>query len=274
MSVSQESQKKPGGNTKTPGLQYQNYRYFITLPYENCCGSLLSQHLKGFCKKFTFQAERGESGFEHWQIEVSLKTKEYMHTFKNMLGFNEAHIEPTKDYFKAVAYCSKKETRIEGPYTEKSIFIETPVLGKKWQHALRDELLLTKPDYRKIIIYVDTIGGAGKTDLATWFIDNHSENTAYFPYGKVGDMAYALPDNPKYVFFDIPRVVDDRINWTGIESIKNGLIFSSKYESKLKRFNRPHVVLFTNHEIDRTTLSVDRYDVRYLSNEDIKEETD
>lgn len=121
------SQDKPGGNTRPPGLLHQHYRWCLTIPYKEITASCLSQHFKSIgCKKFTFQAEKGktETQYEHWQCEVSLETKQYFSAFQNLLGISKAHIEPTKDYFAAKNYCSKSDTRIEGPYTEESKFLK------------------------------------------------------------------------------------------------------------------------------------------------------
>lgn len=266
--MSQKSHPEPPGNTKTGGGDWQYYRYSFTLPREEIEKSQLSQHLKGFCKNFTFQCEQSESGYVHWQCEVSLKTKLRKHEFKNLLGFNKAHIEPTINYFASKNYCGKAETKLEGPYNENSVFVITPTLDKKWQDQLRSELInnngYDNKYYRKIIICVDVEGGAGKTDFATWFMDNFPEHTAYFPYGKIADMAYAIPKDPKYIFFDIPRTQQEHINWSAIELLKNGILFSSKYESGFKRFNRPHVIVMLNEYPDMNALSRDRYDIRTL----------
>lgn len=195
----------------------------------------------------------------------------YFEQFKNMLGFDKAHIEPTKDYFKAKAYCSKTETRIEGPYDEKSIFLNTPELTKSWQINAKAECL-EKPDYRKIKWYVDIVGGAGKTDFCIHMYD--TMKACIFNNGKFSDIAYALPENPQIIIFDLPRTLEERVNYTAIEACKNGLIFSGKYESSMKRFNKPHVIVMANFEPDYNALSKDRWDVIFLSQENLKEEED
>lgn len=68
-----------------------------------------------------FQLERGEqSGYEHWQIFVRFKNQKRFTTLRKQLasaGLATAHIEPRRgSVAQAVAYCSKEETRLEGPY--------------------------------------------------------------------------------------------------------------------------------------------------------------
>lgn len=258
--MSQKSQQKPAGNTKTAGLNNQLYRYCVTLKREDITPSQLSQHLKGFCKKFTFQIEKGESGYEHYQIEVSLKEKLYFHQFKNILGFNDAHIEPTRDYLAAIKYCSKADTRIEGPWDEKSVFLKTLTVLRPWQKSLETELL-TEPDDRKIIWIYDN-GNTGKSSFAKYMAITH--NATVLGNGKLGDLSYAIPDNPKIIIFNLTRSVDGYVNYAAIECIKDGLVFSSKYESKTKIYNCPHIVIFANFEPDESKLTGDRWDIRNL----------
>jgi len=64
--------------------------------------------------------------------------------------------------------------------------------------------------------------------------------------GAFNDIAMALPNDPKIVIFNFSRGLEERVNYNAIEAVKDGLIFSGKYESKTKIFNSPHVVIFCN----------------------------
>ncbi len=81
---------------------------------------------------------------------------------------------------------------------------------------------------------------------------------------------------PSVVFFDLSRSSVDRINWGVIESIKNGKILSSKYESSNICWSPPHVIVFTNRcpceknefgKSDYSSLSEDRWDIRHVDHE-------
>lgn len=260
--MSQKSQDKPGGNTKTPGPLYQQYRWCITLPYEETTASQLSQHLKSFCKKFTYQAEKAESGFQHWQIEISLNNKEYFASVKNLIGFDKAHIEPTKNYFAAKNYCSKQDTRIEGPYNEKSVFIKTITTLRKWQQNIVN-IIKEEPDDRSIYWYWEKTGNIGKSVFCKYLAVHHE--ATIFNNGKFSDLAFAIPDNPKIIVFDLPRQSEERFNYSAVEAIKNGMIFSGKYESKTKIFNSPHVLIFANYEPDKSAMSKDRWKITEIN---------
>lgn len=259
------SQSEPAGNTSTAGLKNKNYQlyrvfftYNITKPNEPTpedFWNLLSEH----CKKFEFQLEQGKTGNYHYQGWFSLKQKEYFNTIKNM--FPKMHIEPQKDYFASKNYCTKKdETYREGPWNEKSIFIKTIEPSYQWQQDLFIDLL-NEPDDRKIIWYIDKKGGKGKTQFAKYMHVN--EGACILNNGGSKDIAYMI-NSPKIVIMDLCRDVEFRFNYNILEQIKNGMVFSAKYESSYKVFNSPHVVVFSNWEPDMSKLSKDRWDIREL----------
>lgn len=269
--MSQKSHDEPTGNTKTVGSPYQYYRFSVTLPHNLIEASQLSQHLKSFCKSFTFQGEISESGYHHWQIELSLITKHRTHEFKNLLGFKEAHIEPTINYFKAKNYCSKDDTRTEGPYNEKSTFVKTITELRPWQKEI-EKMLLEKPDDRTILWVYDPKGGAGKTQFAKYLAIKYK--ATILNNGAFKDIAQAIPDSPNIVVFNFPRSIEEKINYGAIECIKDGLIFSAKYESKMKIFNSPHVIIMANFYPRTEEMTLDRWDIIELSIDKIDKETD
>lgn len=252
--TSQLSHQKPPGNTN---IRWQLYRWVLTIPAEEYTASQLSQDLDSFCKEYYFQKERGDSGYEHWQVCLSLNTKEYFGTVKNLFS-SKAHIEQCIDWPKSKKYCQKEDTRIDGPYSHlrKPLVIIDEL--RDWQKKVI-ELIKKEPDPRKIHWYYDEEGGKGKTTLSKYLIYNY--NASYVRNAKTADIAYSLKDNPKVVIFDLSRSNEDRINYGAIESVKDGLIFSSKYESKLKIFNSPHVIVFANTEPNLSKLSNDRWDI-------------
>lgn len=57
------------------------------------------------------QHERGESGYDHWQIVFSFTEKKTLRTAKRLLGIDGAHIEPTRS-LAAREYVWKEDTRV------------------------------------------------------------------------------------------------------------------------------------------------------------------
>lgn len=132
---------------------------------------------------------------------------------------------------------------------------------RPWQEALR--VKLTGPvDSRKVLWFTDFTGGQGKTEFAKWAVVNLQAHIVH--NAKTADIAYGLPTDPRIVIFDYTRSMEGHVNYGILEAVKNGMVFSSKYESRMKCFTKPHVVVFSNFEPDLTKLSADRWDVTNL----------
>lgn len=132
---------------------------------------------------------------------------------------------------------------------------------RPWQAELLAKLEL-EPDARKVMWYYDTKGNTGKSFMARYLVQH--KGAFYCNGGKGPDIAYSY-DCERIAIFDFPREYAEYINYGVIEQVKNGMLFSSKYESGLKLCDIPHVVIFANFEPDRSKLSCDRWDVINLS---------
>lgn len=130
---------------------------------------------------------------------------------------------------------------------------------RNWQLHLKT-ILDGEPDDRKIIFVVDTNGNTGKTWFSHYMIQHSSKKAQVLAPGKHADMAFALMNNPDIVIIDAPRSKQgDYLQYDFIEAVKNGYVFSSKYESRYKRFKHPHVVVMMNEPPSDDKLSKDRY---------------
>lgn len=135
---------------------------------------------------------------------------------------------------------------------------------REWQAKLNDKLK-RPPDSRKIIFVVDRDGNEGKSWFARYFCDLHDDAQIIIP-GKKADMAYTLEDDKRVFFLDCPRSKQGEfIQYDFLEEMKNGYVFSPKYESKVKKFKPPHVVVLTNEMPDQTKLSEDRFELLILN---------
>lgn len=144
-----------------------------------------------------------------------------------------------------------------------AMFRPRPSFGgilREWQETLCDELM-KKPDDRKVLWYVDECGGTGKSWMARWCLCNMQADL--YTGGKVADVAYACTEK-SIQLFDLSREKSEFFSYDAIEQLKNGCIFSPKYESGLKVFAVPHVVVFANWWPDMKKLSADRWEIRNL----------
>lgn len=109
----------------------------------------------------------------------------------------------------------------------------------------------------------DAIGNHGKTYLAKYLVDHH--DAFYTNGGKAVDLTYAYDCQP-VVVFDFVRDAQEYVGYGVIEQLKNGILFSPKYESGLKRFNIPHVFVFSNFRPAEGKFSNDRLQILEINN--------
>lgn len=129
-----------------------------------------------------------------------------------------------------------------------------------WQEALKQDLSVQADD-RKVIFVIDKKGNQGKTWFAKWYCKSNDDSQYLEPAKKV-DMAYALQDNLRVLFLNITRTTEsDTQNYlyAFIESVKDGMVFSPKYESRMKYLSKVHVVVLMNTDPNMELLSEDRY---------------
>lgn len=257
--LSQKSQEKPIRNTNRIGALNQYYCWCFTIPEEEYTASQLSQDLRVYAKKFVFSLESGDkTGYRHWQGIFSLRQKAYFVTVKNLLC-DTAHLEPKRMSWACnVNYCSKSDTHLEGPYSERTEFLILPDILYDWQQRVVD-ICLTKPNDRTIHWFWDPLGCKGKTMLCKKLYAHYDADC--LNNAGLRDIAFSLSDHPKIICFNLTRSNEERINYGAIEACKDGFIFSAKYESKMKVFNSPHVFVFANYEPNQAMLSKDRWHI-------------
>lgn len=133
---------------------------------------------------------------------------------------------------------------------------------KDWQ-LKACSILDNPPHSRELYVFVDPVGGAGKSTFCQWIM-NMYEGVEMFGAGKSSDIAHTVK-KPKIALFDFSRCMADSSPWNAVEMIKNGCVFSSKYESGMKYFPKPHVFVFTNTPPESNKLSADRLVIIELS---------
>lgn len=138
-----------------------------------------------------------------------------------------------------------------------------------WQARLWHDIH-REPDSRQIVFIVDPVGNSGKS----WFAGYcesvmAADSVQILNPAKRADLAHALNADIKVFFLDAPRCKNGEfIQYDFLEQLKDGRVFSTKYESRLKRLNPVHVVVLMNEHPNMQSLSADRYDVRVLGAED------
>lgn len=135
---------------------------------------------------------------------------------------------------------------------------EHPFRG--WQEDL-NTFLNRPPDDRTIVFCVDLTGNSGKSWFCHFYAKKHERVQVMQP-GKKADMAFALDPLIRVLFVDAPRSKQGEfIQYDFLEDVKNGYVFSPKYESRVKQLNKCHVVVMMNEYPDMTKLSQDRFHI-------------
>ncbi len=86
-----------------------------------------------------------------------------------------------------------------------------------------------------------------------------------FENGKSADINYGYTGQ-RCVIFDLSRSQMDHINYEIIESVKNGIIYNTKYQCEMRVYEIPHVIVFRNEMPDQMKLSRDNNELTRMTN--------
>jgi hypothetical protein len=135
---------------------------------------------------------------------------------------------------------------------------------REWQQRLEQELSLD-PDDRSINFYIDEEGGKGKSYFVRYYVSKNASKTQFLSVGKRDDLAYAVDETKTVFLFDLPRGAMEHFQYSVLEKLKDQLVFSAKYASKVKVLENPvHVVVFCNEPPDMTAMTFDRYKINNI----------
>jgi len=141
-----------------------------------------------------------------------------------------------------------------------------PLAGelREWQREL-SATLSSEPDPRKVLFYIDPTGNRGKSWFCKWYWLNNQQSCQILRIGKRDDLAHAICEDKHVYLFDVPREGGPHLQYTILESLKDQLVFSPKYESRTKYIKEvPHVIVFMNEEPDMNMMSLDRYEIIHI----------
>jgi len=232
------------------------------------------QHIKDKLAKhkYVFQQEIGEeNGTPHLQGYVEAKSPIKFSTLKKII--EGGHLMKAKGDIRANwEYCTKEDTRdpnghtycnFAEPYVEKPTVLDSTKLYK-WQKDIEDQFKLPNDevDPRKINWIYDEKGNLGKTSFAK-YCSFHNLATL-LRNGKANDIASMILLQEKTCrdfIFDFTRSTEGCISYQTLESVKDGIIISTKYEGGRKLITTPIIYVFANFYPDENKMSMDRWNV-------------
>lgn len=226
--------------------------------------------------------ETGEHNIHpHWQVYFELNTEKRMKDeITTILGHSDYHLENARgttaanvNYIFAVDKSHevgfihyRKNTETPKRYREADVKYWENLKLKPFQQQII-EIVNKGPDRRTIYYIWEATGNVGKTTMAEYL---HIYYGAIITGGSPSDMKYAVirwkeitKHYPPIIIVDVAR--NDRIERTSykaLETIKNGLFFSGKYESGMTHsVAKPIVLIFANVPPDISQFSSDRWKI-------------
>lgn len=140
-------------------------------------------------------------------------------------------------------------------------------LLRPWQKQVVNTIKHKCQNDRQILWIVDSKGNSGKSYLSKYLRLHHGAFSINGDSLKMSDFAFSY-DGQEIVVIDFPRHVEaDSMNYGIMEALKNGSLFSSKYESRVLDFKSVHVVCMSNIEPNYSKLSPDRWQSMFTIDE-------
>jgi len=244
----------------------------------------ISKYLGG-SDKYVFQMEQGTAtslyhlqGYFHCVKKVRCETLK--HSWLELIKDGDSlYLEPAslegKNALKE--YCMKKDTRIAGPWADHPVYmgqdLPNPLMLYDWQRQILGEVKLP-PDNRTLNWVYDPDGNKGKSIFCKFMTYHYKYPTLQFADAK--DLSNLIIKNyhKRAYFFDLTRTkpaqFSSRDIYSVMESLKNGMVQNTKYETQTLLMGPPHVWIFSNQLPKMSSLTGDRWKIWEIDNKTLK----
>lgn len=251
------------GNTGTPAkriwcLTWNNYPVTTWFEILKSCNPQILEYV--------FGEEIGDEGTPHIQGVIRFKNSIKLNTLKKIDP--SIHWEGCRSWKHSVDYCMKGgnyKTNITTVETIKDTIMRKKyanVVWKDWQKEIID-IVEGPPDDRTIYWVWEPEGGAGKSFLCKYLgikydaiIGNGKKNDVF---NQVKTYIDEKKKCPSLVILDVPRSDIDYFNYGVLEKLKDGMLYSGKYEGGVVYLDDVHCIVFANTEPILDCMSKDRW---------------
>ena len=205
--------------------------------------------------KWIIAKETGKDGYEHWQVRLSTNR-----SFEQIHGvFPQGHIEQSTEWSD---YERKEANFVCSEDTNDVLRCRFGKLRENQRRILRE---VNASGDRSIVTVFDPKGSTGKSFLCRWLFEH---NIGFYVPPTVrttqGIIQYVASGyrGQRIIVIDIPR----SSRWTnelyeGIEAIKDGLVYDTRYSAKMRDIWGVKVLCLTNTMPKINALSKDRWTI-------------
>lgn len=259
-----------GGNTISPSSSMRRVVFTLNNYLQEEMDTLI-QKLRTQNHDFIVGREIGASGTPHLQGYIEFKNPKQFSTVKKMLP--RAHLEKAKgNRNQNIEYCSKEGDFVSSfpppPLSRKERILNKEYKDIEWRHWQQTiiNLVESEPDSRSIHWFYEPTGNVGKSFLCKYLCLKYDCILADGKKDNVLNQVKTFMDenpekDPRVILLDVPRVSQDYINYGVIEQLKNGCVYSGKYEGGQLLFEYPHVIVFANEPPETIKMSRDRWKI-------------
>ena len=180
-------------------------------------------------------------------------------------------------------YCTKEDGNYKyGGFRPKKLTWTCKLENLYWWQQEISDIIETEPDERTVHWYWEPTGCSGKTKFQKHIVCKYRENRKRYIHqleGKGADMKNSVLTHlkqfgevPDCIFINLARDDYRKIDWGGIEKVKDMLFYSGKYEGGMVCGPCPHIFIFSNEPPDESRLSKDRWHIVRTDKEETEEE--
>ena len=218
--------------------------------------------MENHCDRGAYAEETGEFGYKHLQCRVAMKTPQLLQSMQLTIP-NARFSYCTVRNFDYIKKTAKSGGTVWTTWDEILRKYRDMVLSQWQTEAFK---MWREQNDRQILCIVDLVGNSGKTWFAN-FLEARYEGIRLPVANKGKDlvqMAMAESGSGGYII-DVPRSGTLKEDfWAGIEQIKSGLLYETRYAFTRKWIEQPKICVITNKMPDKKALSADRWQIMKL----------
>ena len=229
-----------------------------TVPKKDVNYKALIEWMEKTGERWVIGEEEGAGGYKHFQIRICFKNETTIDALRYTIP--TGHWTPTQ--VRDFEYIYK-----EGSYLcswDKILAKYLDLELRPWQSNAYNRFLLQNE--RQILCIIDKVGNTGKSYLARHLVAKRLARLLPTSDDARNLVQYAMAETAGGYIIDVPRRGTLKKGfWEGIEQIKGGHLYETRYAFSEKWIEPPKVMVMTNTRPSTKELSADRWDFMELT---------